>query len=137
MQEVFVNVRGSLIQNGHEDTTEYFTVGKIKNEGDKKILTYNNAVNGEEELTEIQIEGNSVLMKRVDSEPTPIVIYLEKHKLFSSLYNTRIGPIDVEVFPTMVNIKDEDNEGEIDLEYITTIKDTQSLNKLKVTYMKQ
>ena len=54
MDNIVVNVKGSLTQNGQMEETEFFTTGSLKVRDGNKILSYMGALGGED-FTEITL----------------------------------------------------------------------------------
>ena len=137
MQSILLNVKGSMQQNGQTEETEFFTLGSMQLQGEKKVFSYPGAM-GSEDLTEITVENDTVIMKKQESgAQDAAIVVLKERKMYSSYYSTPLGLVNVEVYPTLVNVTETEGKGEIELEYITRIADPQSLNRLRVNYMEQ
>ena len=136
MKDVVINVKGMLSQNGYEEETEFSTLGQMRTEEGKTVLSYVGMF-GKNDVTEVTIENGYVVLKKEDETFGDAVIVLEENKVYSCYYNTPLGLINLTVYPTVIHIFEDGNEGCIELEYISTIGDSQSTNRLVVTYCKQ
>jgi uncharacterized beta-barrel protein YwiB (DUF1934 family) len=136
MKDVVINVKGMLSQNGYEEETEFSTLGQMKTEEGKTVLSYVGMF-GKNDVTEVTIENGYVVLKKEDETFGDAVIVLEENKVYSCYYNTPLGLINLTVYPTVIHLFEDDNEGCIELEYISTIGDNQSTNRLVVTYHRQ
>ncbi len=132
MKDVVINVKGMLSQNGYEEETEFSTLGQMKTEEGKTVLSYVGMF-GKNDVTEVTIENGYVVLKKEDETFGDAVIVLEENKVYSCYYNTPLGLINLTVYPTVIHLFEDDNEGCIELEYISTIGDNQSTNRLVVT----
>ncbi len=136
MNNIVVNVKGSLIRNGQTEETEFLTRGNIKMMNGKKILSYSGA-SGEDDFTEITLDHDAVILKKQESDAQDTaVIVLEDGKVYSSFYHTPLGIVTVQVYPTLIHLSETDMQGEIELEYITNIADIQTINRLQLIYGK-
>ena len=133
MQNVVINVKGMLSQDGYEEETEFSTLGKIRTEDGRTTLSYIGMF-GNNDVTEVTIEGSNVILKKEDEEYGDAIIYLEENKVYSCFYNTPLGIVNLKVYPTVIHIFEDGDNGCIELEYISTIGDNQSTNRLVVTY---
>ena len=136
MKDVVINVKGMLSQNGYEEETEFSTLGQMRTEEGKTILSYVGMF-GKNDVTEVTMENGYVVPKNEDETFGDAVIVLEENKVYSCYYNTPLGLINLTVYPTVIHIFEDGNEGCIELEYISTIGDNQSTNRLVVTYCRQ
>ena len=136
MKDVVINVKGMLSQNGYEEETEFSTLGQMRTEEGKTVLSYVGMF-GKNDVTEVTIENGYVVLKKEDETCGDAVIVLEENKVYSCYYNTPLGLINLTVYPTVIHIFEDGNEGCIELEYISTIGDNQSTNRLVVTYCRQ
>ena len=48
-----------------------------------------------------------------------------------------MGMVAVQVYPTLIHIQETENQGNIELEYVTNIADTQAVNRLQLVYSQQ
>lgn len=136
MKDVVINVKGMLSQNGYEEETEFSTLGQMRTEEGKTVLSYVGMF-GKNDVTEVTIENGYVVLKKEDETFGDAVIVLEENKVYSCYYNTPLGLINLTVYPTVIHVFEDGNEGCIELEYISTIGDNQSTNRLVVTYCRQ
>ena len=137
MDNIVVNVKGSLTQNGQTEETEFLTTGSLKVRDGNKILSYMGASGGED-FTEITLAQGTVVLKRQEnnSQDAAIVVLKEK-QIYSSFYATPMGMVAVQVYPTLIHIQETENQGNIELEYVTNIADTQAVNRLQLVYSQQ
>lgn len=137
MSNIVVNVKGSLIQNGHAEETEFFTTGSMKLQEGASVLSYSGAL-GEDDLTEITLAKDSVVLKKQErgARDAAIVVLKEK-QVYSGFYATPLGIVSVQVYPTLIHVRQEEDQGSIELEYITNIADTQAVNRLQLAYSKR
>ena len=137
MDNIVVNVKGSLTQNGQTEETEYLTTGSLKVRGGNKILSYMGASGGED-FTEITLaQGTVVLKKQENNSQDAAIVVLKEKQIYSSFYATPMGMVAVQVYPTLIHIQETENQGNIELEYVTNIADTQAVNRLQLVYSQQ
>ena len=137
MDNIVVNVKGSLTQNGQMEETEFLTTGSLKVRDGNKILSYMGASGGED-FTEITLaQGTVVLKKQENNSQDAAIVVLKEKQIYSSFYATPMGMVAVQVYPTLVHIQETENQGNIELEYVTNIADTQAVNRLQLVYSQQ
>ncbi|PWL49574.1 MAG: hypothetical protein DBY39_00895 [Clostridiales bacterium] len=137
MDNIVVNVKGSLTQNGQTEETEFLTTGSLKVRGGNKILSYMGASGGED-FTEITLaQGTVVLKKQENNSQDAAIVVLKEKQIYSSFYATPMGMVAVQVYPTLIHIQETENQGNIELEYVTNIADTQAVNRLQLVYSQQ
>ena len=137
MDNIVVNVKGSLTQNGQMEETEFFTTGRLKVRDGNKILSYMGASGGED-FTEITLaQGTVVLKKQENNSQDAAIVVLKEKQIYSSFYATPMGMVAVQVYPTLIHIQETENQGNIELEYVTNIADTQAVNRLQLVYSQQ
>ena len=137
MDNIVVNVKGSLTQNGQTEETEFLTTGSLKVRDGNKILTYMGASGGED-FTEITLaQGTVVLKKQENNSQDAAIVVLKEKQIYSSFYATPMGMVAVQVYPTLIHIQETENQGNIELEYVTNIADTQAVNRLQLVYSQQ
>ena len=91
MDNIVVNVKGSLTQNGQMEETEFHTTGSLKMRDGNKIISYMGALGGED-FTEITLAQGAVVLKKQErgSQDAAIVVLREK-QVYSSFYATPMG----------------------------------------------
>lgn len=137
MDNIVVNVKGSLTQNGQTEETEFLTTGSLKVRDGNKILSYMGASGGED-FTEITLaQGTVVLKKQENNSQDAAIVVLKEKQIYSSFYATPMGMVAVQVYPTLIHIQETENQGNIELEYVTNIADTQAVNRLQLVYSQQ
>ena len=137
MDNIVVNVKGSLTQNGQMEETEFLTTGSLKVRDGNKILSYMGA-SGWEDFTEITLaQGTVVLKKQENNSQDAAIVVLKEKQIYSSFYATPMGMVAVQVYPTLIHIQETENQGNIELEYVTNIADTQAVNRLQLVYSQQ
>lgn len=137
MDNIVVNVKGSLTQNGQMEETEFLTTGSLKVRDGNKILSYMGASGGED-FTEITLaQGTVVLKKQENNSQDAAIVVLKEKQIYSSFYATPMGMVAVQVYPTLIHIQETENQGNIELEYVTNIADTQAVNRLQLVYSQQ
>ena len=137
MDNIVVNVKGSLTQNGQTEETEFLTTGSLKVRGGNKILSYMGASGGED-FTEITLaQGTVVLKKQENNSQDAAIVVLKEKQIYSSFYATPMGMVAVQVYPTLIHIQETENQGNIELEYVTNIADTQAVNRLQLVSSQQ
>lgn len=137
MDNIVVNVKGSLTQNGQMEETEFRTTGSLKMRDGNKIISYMGALGGED-FTEITLAQGAVVLKKQErgSQDAAIVVLKEK-QVYSSFYATPMGVVAVQIYPTLIHIRETENQGSVELEYITNVANTQSVNRLQLAYSQQ
>lgn len=137
MDNIVVNVKGSLTQNGQMEETEFRTTGSLKMRDGNKIISYMGALGGED-FTEITLARGAVVLKKQErgSQDAAIVVLREK-QVYSSFYATPMGVVAVQIYPTLIHIRETENQGSVELEYITNVANTQSVNRLQLAYSQQ
>ena len=137
MDNIVVNVKGSLTQNGQMEETEFHTTGSLKMRDGNKIISYMGALGGED-FTEITLAQGAVVLKKQErgSQDAAIVVLREK-QVYSSFYATPMGVVAVQIYPTLIHIRETENQGSVELEYITNVANTQSVNRLQLAYSQQ
>ena len=65
MKDVVINVKGMLSQNGYEEETEFSTLGQMRTEEGKTVLSYVGMF-GKNDVTEVTIENGYVVLKKED-----------------------------------------------------------------------
>lgn len=137
MDNIIVNVKGSLTQNGQMEETEFHTTGSLKMRDGNKIISYMGALGGED-FTEITLAQGAVVLKKQErgSQDAAIVVLREK-QVYSSFYATPMGVVAVQIYPTLIHIRETENQGSVELEYITNVANTQSVNRLQLAYSQQ
>ena len=137
MDNIVVNVKGSLTQNGQMEETEFRTTGSLKMRDGNKIISYMGALGGED-FTEITLAQGAVVLKKQErgSQDAAIVVLREK-QVYSSFYATPMGVVAVQIYPTLIHIRETENQGSVELEYITNAANTQSVNRLQLAYSQQ
>jgi uncharacterized beta-barrel protein YwiB (DUF1934 family) len=137
MDNIVVNVKGSLTQNGQMEETEFRTTGSLKMRDGNKIISYMGALGGED-FTEITLAQGAVVLKKQErgSQDAAIVVLREK-QVYSSFYATPMGVVAVQIYPTLIHIRETENQGSVELEYITNVANTQSVNRLQLAYSQQ
>ncbi len=137
MDNIVVNVKGSLTQNGQMEETEFRTTGSLKMRDGNKIISYMGALGGED-FTEITLAQGAVVLKKQErgSQDAAIVVLREK-QVYSSFYATPMGVVAVQIYPTLIHIREMENQGSVELEYITNVANTQSVNRLQLAYSQQ
>lgn len=137
MDNIVVNVKGSFTQNGQMEETEFHTTGSLKMRDGNKIISYMGALGGED-FTEITLAQGAVVLKKQErgSQDAAIVVLREK-QVYSSFYATPMGVVAVQIYPTLIHIREMENQGSVELEYITNVANTQSVNRLQLAYSQQ
>ena len=137
MDNIVVNMKGSLTQNGQMEETEFRTTGSLKMRDGNKIISYMGALGGED-FTEITLAQGAVVLKKQErgSQDAAIVVLREK-QVYSSFYATPMGVVAVQIYPTLIHIREMENQGSVELEYITNVANTQSVNRLQLAYSQQ
>ncbi len=134
MSIIIINIKGTQVQDGYQENTEFTTEGSISLKNGNGVISYS-GVNDPHftELTEIIVEGNMVIMKKSGSEEVEFVF--EEGKSYTADYTTPFGLLHVTVLPTLVNVKMDKTSGRIELEYVLDIAGTQVVNRLKLSYV--
>lgn len=87
---------------------------------------------------EITLSGKEVTLKKPESRTgDAAIVVLREKQAYSSFYQTPVGVVAVQVYPTLVHVQKEAEQGKIELEYITSIADTQAVNRLRVEYARR
>ena len=137
MDNIVVNVKGSLTQNGQMEETEFRTTGSLNMRDGNQIISSMGALGGED-FTEITLAQGAVVLKKQErgSQDAAIVVLREK-QVYSSFYATPMGVVAVQIYPTLIHIRETENQGSVELEYITNVANTQSVNRLQLAYSQQ
>ena len=137
MENVVINVVGSLTRWGQTEETEFFTRGTVEMQDEQTVLSYL-GTGGEDDRMEITLSGKEVTLKKPESRTgDAAIVVLREKQAYSSFYQTPVGVVAVQVYPTLVHVQKEAEQGKIELEYITIIADTQAVNRLRVEYARR
>ncbi|MEI3416384.1 MAG: DUF1934 domain-containing protein [Christensenellaceae bacterium] len=137
MENVVINVVGSLTRWGQTEETEFFTRGTVEMQDEQTVLSYL-GTGGEDDRMEITLSGKEVTLKKPESRTgDAAIVVLREKQAYSSFYQTPVGVVAVQVYPTLVHVQKEAEQGKIELEYITSIADTQAVNRLRVEYARR
>ena len=137
MENVVINVVGSLTRWGQTEETEFFTRGTVEMQDEQTVLSYL-GTGGEDDRMEITLSGKEVTLKKPESRTgDAAIVVLREKQAYSSFYQTPVGVVAVQVYPTLVHVQKEAEQGKIELEYITSIADTQAVNRLLVEYARR
>ena len=134
MSDIILTIKGTQLQDGRKEDTEFTTEGRIAIKDGSGVISYGEAGSLDlSEFTEIIAEGDAVIMKKNGTDGMELVF--QEGKLYAASYNTPFGPIDVTVLPTFVYVNMDDKNGRIELEYVLDISGVQLVNKLKLSYV--
>ena len=137
MENVVINVVGSMTRWGQTEETEFFTRGTVEMQDEQTVLSYL-GTGGEDDRMEITLSGKEVTLKKPESRTgDAAIVVLREKQAYSSFYQTPVGVVAVQVYPTLVHVQKEAEQGKIELEYITSIADTQAVNRLCVEYARR
>ena len=137
MENVVINVVGSLTRWGQTEETEFFTRGTVEMQDEQTILSYL-GTGGEDDRMEITLSGKEVTLKKPESRTgDAAIVVLREKQAYSSFYQTPVGVVAVQVYPTLVHVLKEAEQGKIELEYITSIADARAVNRLRVEYARR
>jgi uncharacterized beta-barrel protein YwiB (DUF1934 family) len=136
---VMIKVTGSQMGlDGQDRCIEMITTGILTQKGQMYELEYEESeLSGMEgTTTKIQFEREFVSLERIGEYPSQMVF--AKGKKYVNFFTTPFGHMEMGIYPTYVNTKMSDEEGNINLSYLMDIEGkVQSSNRLLVKYTKQ
>ena len=123
MKEVIIDIKGTQIVDGQDDTVELTTVGRMDSKDGKLYLRYEDGaasgVEGVSCLVKIDKQDNSVIMQRSGSLNSRM--YIKKGQRHICHYETVGGVITMGIFGQDVNIDIDDNGGELFMSYTVDV----------------
>lgn len=117
-KDIILTIKGSHRNlEGEDRSIELVTQGRLYKKNDAYYIEYEESeLSGMQGTkTQISIKDGSVMMERFGKYPSQLLF--EKGKMYINSYETPYGSIQIEVYPTRVDHKIDDNEGKLDLEY--------------------
>lgn len=141
MKDITIKIIGKqCFDDVEEDQMEFVTDGRLYEKNGFCYLIYDESeISGMEGFkTTLKFDDKSLKMKRISSEGTGSELYFEEGKRFSSVYDTPMGPMEVEVLTRKVrNLMDrEESKGKIDIEYDVSLGGVaEGKNKLIIDVM--
>ena len=119
---------------------EFVTDGRLYEKNGYCYLIYDESeISGLEGLrTTLKFDDKSLKMKRIGADGPGTELYFEEGKRFSSVYETPMGPMEIEVLTRSVrNLMDkESSKGKIDIEYDVSMGGVaEGKNKLTIDVM--
>ncbi|MEF9863469.1 MAG: DUF1934 domain-containing protein [Christensenellaceae bacterium] len=133
-QNILVNIHGSHMGDGDEDSMELFTEGMLTYDNGIYTIEYDESeMSGiENTRTTLTIDGERVQLKRVGGLETEFVFL--KSRVFEAAYDTPFGMMQLSLLPTQIASTLSKEKGKIDLEYVITVGDQKAVNKLNINY---
>ena len=141
MKEITIRITGKqCFEDTEEDQMEFITDGKLYEKNGFCYLIYDESeISGLEGFkTTLKFDDKSLKMKRIGAFGGGTELYFEEGKRFSSLYETPMGPMDIEVLTRSVKnlIDKETSKGKIDVEYDVSLGGVaEGKNKLIIDVM--
>ncbi len=131
---ILLNIRGSHVASGEEDTLELLTEGQLLQEDEKYIIEYDDsAMSGlDNTTTRVTVEGDRVSVKRSGTVETEFVF--TKSQRYEAVYDTPYGAMQMSVMPTQVSSDLSSEKGRLDLEYVIQVGEQSVLNRLNIDY---
>ncbi|MDD3242631.1 MAG: DUF1934 domain-containing protein [Eubacteriales bacterium] len=118
MEQVMVSIVGEQTDpNGEVNRLEMMSEGRIYEKDGVHYVEYDE----QEELgpgqmhTQLSVNGEMVSLLR-RGERTTHMVFVPGKKSYNT-YETPIGPMEMSIFPTLVRVEMNDQEGEIELDY--------------------
>ena len=91
MENVVINVVGSLTRWGQTEETEFFTRGTVEMQDEQTVLSYL-GTGGEDDRMEITLSGKEVTLKKPESRTgDAAIVVLREKQAYSSFYQTPVG----------------------------------------------
>lgn len=117
-KDVIISVKGSQISDdSDENVMELITEGKYYKKGDTYFITYKESeVTGMKgTTTTLKVAGNTVTLMRFGSVNSQFVF--QRGQKHVSYYDTEYGAFTISVYTNQMEIKVDDNGGEIRVGY--------------------
>lgn len=147
MKNIMLKIIGKKVENDpltHEDLSEdqieFITEGRFYEKGNSMYLIYDERdFSGDEDsTTSLKITGDTIKMKRYGEDiGIETAIEFEKGKRFNTIYDTPMGPFEMEVLTNDIknNILNK-GEGSLDIDYDISLKGlSEGRNLLKIEIM--
>ncbi len=141
MKDITIKITGKqCFDDVEEDQMEFITDGRLYEKNGFCYLIYDESeISGLEGLkTTLKFDDKSLKMKRIGTNGPGTELYFEEGKRFSSVYDTPMGPMEIEVLTRSVkNLMDkESSKGKIDIEYDVSLGGVaEGKNKLIIDVM--
>ena len=141
MKDITLKITGKQCYDDvEEDQMEFVTEGRLYEKNGFCYLIYDESeISGLEGLkTTLRFDDKSLKMKRIGSAGPGTELYFEEGKRFSSVYETPMGPMEIEVLTRSVkNLLDKESaKGQIDIEYDVSLGGmAEGKNKLIIDVM--
>ncbi|HZK34702.1 MAG TPA: DUF1934 domain-containing protein [Bacillota bacterium] len=135
-KDIILNIKGSQRNvQGEGNSIELVTQGKLYKIDDVYYIEYDESeLSGMEGTkTQISIRDDSITMERIGNHPSQF--FFEKGKKYINSMSTPLGPVVMEIYPTTINHKINDDQGKLDVRYQLGIGGKHvSSNELKLFY---
>ena len=141
MKDITIKITGKQCYDDiEEDQMEFITDGRLYERNGFCYLIYDESeISGLEGFrTTLKFDDKSLKMKRIGSSGPGSELYFEEGKRFSSMYETPMGPMEIEVLTRSVRnlIDKETSKGKIDVEYDVSLGGVaEGKNKLIIDVM--
>ncbi|MBR6472922.1 MAG: DUF1934 domain-containing protein [Firmicutes bacterium] len=141
MKDITIKITGKqCFDDTEEDQMEFITDGRLYEKNGFCYLIYDESeISGLEGFrTTLKFDDKSLKMKRISAEGPGSELYFEEGKRFSSVYDTPMGPMEIEVLTKKVmNLMDKEaSRGKIDIEYDVSLGGmAEGKNKLTIDVM--
>jgi uncharacterized beta-barrel protein YwiB (DUF1934 family) len=132
--DIILNVRGSHVEDGEEDSLELLTEGLLTRQDDTYVIEYDESeMSGMENTrTRVILEGDKVWLQRTGA--TESRFEFNRSQRYEAVYETPYGPLQMSIMPTRVRSDITDSGGRIGLEYVIQVGGQSALNKLDIKY---
>jgi len=134
MPNVWLTIRGTLMDSGPEEAVEFVTEGTLQRNADGVLLEYDeSALTGVEGVkTRLKIEGETVTIERSGGLDTQMVF--TPGSVFQSSLNSPAGRTDMSIFATRVESCLQEKSGRLKLEYEMSMGDLFTVNRLDLSF---
>lgn len=134
MNDTFFYIKSTRAYGEEVSEIEFATQGSVFCAEGKSILRYEETelIYNEKVETTIYVEGDTIVMERTGDMMANFVF--ERSKIYSTIYKTPFGDLDMTLLPTVVDAQVEEEEGSLELEYVLNLAGEQTLNRLKICY---
>lgn len=131
---ILLNVKGSHVHEGEENTLELITEGLLTFDDGKYTIEYDESgLSGVENTkTRLTVEGDKVSLKREGIMESEFIF--TKRQMYEAAYETPFGMLQLSVLPTQIASDFSGEGGSIDLEYVVKVGEQSALNRLNINY---
>jgi len=134
MSRVMLTIKGTQLEDGHDDHVEFMTEGRLTKTADGYLLEYDESeLTGEEgSTTRLILKDDSVTLLRSGSNDMHMIF--APHSVYESTVMTTEGLMRMSIYAIRVESQMFEQSGHLSLEYELSVGSLSTVNRLDLSF---